>query len=114
MTVWRQDSVITSYSIHYTKLYEGVSGDTLVQLAGLAASLHVAHYQGDEAPDATTLAQLAALAGSSDAQTALLGQALYALAVDPGLADNDLSVSQESPLAAMRGLWRRLLGQATA
>lgn len=103
------------YSLYTSYLGSmGVSGETLVQLASLAASLHVAHYQGDETPDATTLGQIQALAGSSDAQTAMLGQALYALAVDPGLADNDLSLSQAGSLAAMHGLWRRLLGQATA
>lgn len=92
----------------------GVSGESLVQLAGLAASLHVAHYRGDEAPDAATLGQIQALAGSSDAQTAMLGQALYALAVDPGLADNDLTFNQDGAELAFNGLWRRWLSQASA
>jgi len=92
----------------------GVSGESLQQLAGLAASLHVAHYRGDEAPDAATLSQLAALAQNPDAQTAMLGQALYALAVDPGLADNELTVNQDGAQVAVNGLWRRWLSQASA
>ncbi len=82
---------------------------TLSYLANLAATLHIAHYKGDEDTDETTLATLESLMASEDTTTAYLGSALYSLAVDPGLADNELSVEPDSQSVAMVSLFRRLM-----
>ncbi|MFQ6371876.1 metallophosphoesterase family protein [Shewanella sp. YIC-542] len=103
------EGMFNLYQARLTQM--GLSGDTLTAIATLAAGLHVAHYKGDEAPDATTLATLQGLMASTDSNTALLGQALYALAVDSGLSDNDNALMPWSTTTAFRD-W--LLARQTA
>ena len=98
------------YSLYTSYLGNmGLSGETLTTFAAVAASLHVAHYKGDEDTDATTLATLESLASSDDTTTASLGAALYSLAVDPGMSDNDLSLSLGSNELAMVNLFKRIM-----
>lgn len=99
--------MVTLYTTNLEEM--GIEGDTLSYFANLAASLHIAHYKGDENTDSDTLTTLAELANSEDTTTATLGAALYALAVDPGLQDNELSFSLQNGSTAMTGLLQRLL-----
>ncbi|WP_432460596.1 MULTISPECIES: metallophosphoesterase family protein [unclassified Agarivorans] len=87
----------------------GLTGDSLNQFASLAASLHVAHYKGDESTETSTLTTLQALASSPDANTAYLGNALLGLAVDPGLSDNQLALSLSGESIALFTLIKRVL-----
>lgn len=108
-----EQGMLTLYQTYLASM--GVTGTALAQLAPLAAALHVAHFKGDEAPSASTLATLQALMASTDTQTAYLGKALYALAVDPGLADNNLSVTLDNATTtAVVDLFQRLLMRQTA
>ncbi|KAF7598500.1 MAG: metallophosphoesterase [Candidatus Dactylopiibacterium carminicum] len=66
----------------------------VAQVLPLIVPAMVAHYAGDEAlTDATTLATLQAMAGSTDANTALIGQMVLSLWNDAAPADNTLSLT---------------------
>lgn len=99
-------------SLYTTKLAQmGLSGDTLSNFANLAATLHIAHYNGDEETDVSTLATINALVTSEDANTAYLGNFLLGLAIDPGLADNQLAFSLGNETTAILTLFKRMLNR---
>lgn len=103
------ESLYTEYLAGY-----GVDDDTISYIAPIAAALHVAHYVGDEATSDETMEVLNNLMSSDDATTAWLGSALYSIAVDPGLADNQLSLSISGESIAKLNTIQRFLQRKSA
>jgi len=65
---------------------------TSAYLAPYLANAMMAHYAGDESPDATTLATLTGFTSSSSAATQALGQSLLSLWTDKTPADNTITL----------------------
>jgi UDP-2,3-diacylglucosamine pyrophosphatase LpxH len=70
----------------------GISADLANQASPLLASGFVAHYKGDEKPDAAMLAAITSMVSSPDANTKFLGQSLYSLYTDLLPADNNTTL----------------------
>ena len=70
-----------------------LSGPTLSYITGLVVPAFLAHYTGDETPDATTAATYMGMMGSADPVTVGLGQSLYSLWTDLIPADNNVIVT---------------------
>jgi hypothetical protein len=68
-----------------------LSGPTLAYITGLVVPAFMAHYAGDETPDATTTATYMGMMGSADPVTVGLGQSLYSLWTDLAPADNNVT-----------------------
>ncbi|MBN1928726.1 MAG: esterase-like activity of phytase family protein, partial [Chlorobiaceae bacterium] len=71
----------------------GVTQAVAASVAPLFADAMSAHYMGDEAPDATTLATIQAMAASGDPMQMQLAGALQSLWTDFSPADNTATVS---------------------
>ncbi|MFA7061814.1 MAG: esterase-like activity of phytase family protein [Pedobacter sp.] len=66
---------------------------TLSYITGLVVPAFMAHYAGDETPDASTTATYMGMMQSPDAVTKGLGQSLYSLWTDLAPADNNLTIT---------------------
>jgi hypothetical protein len=67
---------------------------TLSSVAGLVVPAFMAHYAGDETPDAATVAAYMGMMGSTDPVTRGLGQSLFSLWTDlEPLQDNEATLS---------------------
>ncbi|KAF0219893.1 MAG: hypothetical protein FD174_1617 [Geobacteraceae bacterium] len=66
---------------------------TLSYVTGLVVPAFMAHYAGDETPDATTVANYTSMMGSPDPVTKGLGQSLYSLWTDLLPGDNNLELT---------------------
>lgn len=83
-------TTITLYQLAHAPY--NLSEPTLSAVAGLVVSALMAHYAGDEAADAETIATYGAMLASEDPVTRALGQSLAALWTDAPPADNEVSV----------------------
>jgi hypothetical protein len=80
---------IVGYQLSHTPY--NLTGPTLSYITGLVVPAFMAHYAGDETPDATTVATYMGMMGSADPVTRGLGQSLYALWTDLAPADNNVT-----------------------
>ncbi len=84
---------LVQLATYYLMTTFDITQESAAQVAPLFAAAMVAHYMGDEEPDATTLATIQALATSGDAMQMQLAGALQSLWTDSMTADNNTTIS---------------------
>jgi UDP-2,3-diacylglucosamine pyrophosphatase LpxH len=85
-------TAITRYQLAHAPYNLG--DPTLTSVTTLVVSALMAHYAGDEAADAETMATYGAMLASEDPMTQALGQSLAALWTDPAPVDTEVTVEQ--------------------
>jgi hypothetical protein len=70
---------------------------SLSYVSALVVSAMMAHYAGDENPDAQTVATYMAMMASPNPVTQGLGQSLYSLWTDPWPTDNEAAITVSAP-----------------